>query len=82
MIGPNPGGAITIIYWNSDGHCRGRSRRPRGRVSIRLARRLLRRKITPCYEILYTEGFPGPPQASDVPGDDDVGPCVDANGAE
>ena len=48
----------------------------------RLARRLLRREITPRYETLYTGGDPGPPDARDVRGTDDSVPCADADGAK
>ena len=42
----------------------------------------MRRKITPCYEALYTGGDPGPPEASDVQDIDDSVLCADADGAE
>ena len=48
----------------------------------RLARRLLRRKLTPCHETLYTGGSPGPLEASNVQVVDDGGPCIDADGAD
>ena len=46
---------------------------------VRLVRRLLRRKITPCYKTLYTGGAPGPREASDVRVNDDDGPYVDVD---
>ena len=63
--------------------CRGqRSRRRAAIVTVRLVRRLLRHEITPCYETLYTGGAQGPPEASNVRGIDDGGPCANANGTE
>ena len=47
-----------------------------------LLRRLTRQKISPRYQTLSTEGAPGPPEASDVRGDDYGGPCAVSDGAE
>ena len=51
----------------------------RRRAWSRLARWLLRRKITPRYETLYTGGDPGPSEASDAWGVDDSVPYVDVD---
>ena len=66
VIDPSPDGTITIVHSDRElitASDRGGVRR---RAWSRLARRLLRRKITPCYETLYTGGDPGPPEVSDV----------------
>ena len=78
-IDPVPGGAIPIVYDNQDGHrrvaCDGLRRR-------RLLRRLTRRKISPRYQTLTTEGAPDAPEASDVRDVDGGGPCAILDGAE
>ena len=70
LIDFNPGGAIPIVYDDRDGRRRGRSQWPRRRTSRCLLRRLTRRKISPRYQTLSTEGAQGSPEASDVRADD------------
>ena len=60
LIDRSPGGAIPIVYDDRDGRRRGRSQRPRRRTSRCLARRLLRREISPRYRTLSTGGDQGP----------------------
>ena len=74
LIDGSPGGAIPIVYDDRDGRRRGRSQRPRRRTSRCLARRLLRREISPRYRTLSTGGVQGPPESSDVRADDGSGP--------
>ena len=74
LIDPSIGGAIPILHGDRDGRRHGRSRRPQRRTSKFLAARLLRRKISPRYRTLSTEGALGPPEASDVRSDDGGGP--------
>ena len=74
LIDRSPGGAIPLVYDDRDGRHRGRSQRPRRRTSRCLARRLLRREISPRYRTLSTGGAQGPPEASDVRADDGGGP--------
>ena len=74
LIDCSPGGAIPIVYDDRDGRRCGRSQRPRWLTSRCLARRLLRREISPRYRTLSTGGAQGPPEASDVRADDGGGP--------
>ena len=55
---------------------------PNGVRRRRLLRRLTRRKISPRYQTLSTEGAPGPPEASDVREDDGGGSCAVSDRAE
>ena len=71
-----------VIVHGDAGHRGRRSRRRAAATIIRLGRRLLRRKITTRYETLYTGGALGPPEANNVQGIDDVGPCADADRAD
>ena len=48
----------------------------------RQLRRLTRHKIASRYRTLTAEGATGPPEASDVRGDDGGGPCAVSDGAE
>ena len=41
-----------------------------------LLRRVTRRKISPCYQTLSTEGAQGPPEASGMRDDDSGGPWL------
>ena len=82
LVGSILGGAIAIVYGDREGRYRQRSRRRAAVATVRLVRRLLRRKITTRYETLYTGGAPGPPEANDVQGIADGGPCADADGAD
>ena len=58
------------MYDNRDGRCRAECKGVRRR---RLLRRLTRRKISPRYQTLSTEGALGPPEASGVRADDGGG---------
>ena len=76
------GTAIAIVHSDREGRRRQQLRRRAAAAIAPLVRQLLHRKITPCYETLYTEGAPGPPEASNVRGIDDGGPCANANEAD
>ena len=74
LIDPSIGGAISIVHGDRYGLRRGRFQWPRRCTSRCLARRLLRREISPRYRTLSTGGAQGPPEASDVRVDDGGGP--------
>ena len=79
---PSPGGAITIVNGDREAIAANDCDDMRWRTTTRKVRRLLRHKITPRYETLYTGGPLGPPETSSVQDIDDGGPCADADGAE
>ena len=82
LIDRSLGGAMDSVYGEREAIAGRRATACESVRRRRLLRWLTRRKISPRYQTLRTDGAPEPPEASGVQDDDGGGPCAVSDGAE